>query len=107
MTPEQVGALIFTALAIAASIGDAMTTKEGLELGAKEKNPVAAFIFRITGNRPYLFKFAIIIPLMIAAYFYFSPGLYAVVAFLVFVTGAYATMHNTGVIQRIRRKRGI
>jgi hypothetical protein len=101
-------ALIFTALAIVASIGDAMTTKEGLELGAKEKNPIAAFIFRITGNRPYLFKFAIIIPLMVFAYLRFSIGLYCVVAFLVFATGGYAIANNTGVIQRIiRRKKGL
>ncbi len=107
MTPEQLGALIFTMLAIVASIGDAMTTKAGLELGAKEKNPVAAFIFRITGNRPYLFKFAFIIPLMIVSYLYFPLPFYIVVAFLVFVTGSYATAHNTGVIERIRRKKGI
>ena len=65
----MIGAIILTVLAIVASIGDAYTTslvrKIGIDTGHdwKEGNPVARFLFRLLGFRPYLLKALVMVPL--------------------------------------------
>lgn len=99
------GAIIFTLLAVAAQVGDLLTTERGIELGAREKNPVAVWLVRNFGQWGF-YGLKILAGLVLAwSWFNLSPELYIVVCFLMFVTGGYAVANNTGVIQRLLRKR--
>lgn len=102
-----VGAIIFTLLAITAQVGDLLTTERGIELGAREKNPVAVWLVRNTGQWGFYGLKILAALALVWSWFNLSIELYIVVCFLMFVTGTYAVMNNTGVIQRIlRRKKG-
>lgn len=98
------GVLIFTLLAIAAQVGDLLTTERGIELGAREKNPAAVLLVRNFGQWGF-YGLKILAGLaLVWCWFNLSPELYIVVCFLMFVTGSYAVMNNTQVIQRILRR---
>ncbi len=100
-----VSAIILTVLAVAASFGDAYTTSLVRTLGIdtghgwKEGNPVARFLFRLIGYRPYLLKAMLLVPTGIYAAL-LGFGYYAVVMALWLGTGAFATGWNYQIYKR-------
>jgi Domain of unknown function (DUF5658) len=102
------GAILFTLLAVLAQVGDLLTTERGIELRAREKNPVAVWLYARFGQWAF-YGLKILAGLaLVWSWFNLSIELYLVVCFLMFITGSYAVMNNTGVIQRIlRRKKGL
>lgn len=100
-----VGAIIFTLLAIAAQVGDLLTTERGIELGAREKNPVAVWLVRNFGQWGFYGLKLLAALALLWSWFNLSPELYIVVCFAMFATGSYAVMNNTGVINRILKRR--
>lgn len=99
------GVIIFTILAIAAQVGDLLTTERGIELGAREKNPVAVWLVSRFGQYGFYLLKALVALALLWSWFNLSTPLYIVVCFLMFATGGYAVANNTGVIQRILRRR--
>lgn len=91
-------------LAIAASIGDVVTTKRFLALGITEANPIARWLFDRVGVAAggALLKLLWVVPVVVADRLY--PGHIAVkatLAFLVLLNG-YAVLHN---LENIRRRK--
>ena len=103
------GAIILTVLAVVASAGDAWTTSRVRQIGIdtghdwKEGNPVARFLFRLLGFRPYLLKALLFVPLSTYAALY-GFEFYAVVQALWLGTGAFATGWNYQIYKRRKEK---
>lgn len=100
------GAIIFTILAIAAQVGDLLTTERGIELGAREKNPVAVWLYARFGQWGFYGLKILAALALLWSWFNLSTPLYCVVCFALAATGSYAVMNNTGVINRLLRRRG-
>jgi hypothetical protein len=99
------GAVIFTLFAIAANVGDILTTQRGLALGAKEANPIAKWLFEKTSVRAAWWLKGLLVIALVWTWFNASIEIYMAVCFVMFATGSYAVASNTGVIQKILKRK--
>lgn len=100
-----IGAIILTIMAVAANIGDVLTTQRGLALGAREANPFARWVFKVTSVQSAYWLKGLMALALAWVLRNFSVEVYCAVAFVMAATGSFATAHNTGVIARIMRRR--
>ncbi len=101
----MIAAVILTLTAIAANVGDIWTTQRGLALGAKESNPVAKWIFAKLGVRAAWLLKAVMAGALAYVWLNWSTLVYCIAAGAMTASGAYATWHNYGVIQKRLAKR--